>query len=282
MQVSLACVPAPGVVNEDHVVAAPDFVCVLDGVTTPEGLDHGCVHGTPWLVQRLAAQLVDAHTRRGGTALPELLAEAIEAVRGEHGGSCDLEHPGSPATTVCILRAAEDRADYLVLGDSPLVLERDGQVEVITDLRIQRSNADRRAEVLSGAAAVGTPTHAAAVRRLSESQRSYRNRTGGYWVAAGDPAAAHQALTGAVPLSGPGRLQRAALLTDGASRAVDTFSLMDWPGLLDVLTDRGPGELIRLVRAAELADEGGAVRPRYKKHDDATAVLCTFPTPEQP
>jgi hypothetical protein len=68
----------------------------------------------------------------------------------------------------------------------------------------------------------------------------------------------------------------ARLLTDGASAAVEQFELLDWPGLLDVLTDHGPQELIRLVREAEAADHDGHARPRYKRHDDATAALCLF------
>jgi hypothetical protein len=49
---------------------------------------------------------------------------------------------------------------------------------------------------------------------------------------------------------------------------------MDWRGLLDLLTGRGPDELIRRVRAAESADRAGHSQPRYKRHDDATAALC--------
>jgi len=77
-------------------------------------------------------------------------------------------------------------------------------------------------------------------------------------------------------VSGPQRLRRAAHVTDGAASAVEGFSLMDWPGLLDVLTEYGPTTLIQKVRAAENADSDGTLRPRYKRHDDAAAALCLF------
>jgi hypothetical protein len=70
------------------------------------------------------------------------------------------------------------------------------------------------------------------VLALIESQRFYRNRLGGYWLAAATRGAGQHALVGTEPLTGPKRLTRAALLTDGASRAVDTFALYDWAGLL--------------------------------------------------
>jgi hypothetical protein len=57
---------------------------------------------------------------------------------------------------------------------------------------------------------------------------------------------------------------------------VERFGLVDWRGLLDLLTTGGPEELIYRTRQAELAetDDEQATR-RGKKHDDATAVLVT-------
>ena len=75
-----------------------------------------------------------------------------------------------------------------------------------------------------------------------------RNRPGGYWVAAADPQAASQALTGSLPSK---TLRRAVLLSDGASRLVDPFELATWEELLVLLDENGPEELLRQVRAAE-------------------------------
>ncbi|MFE9204091.1 hypothetical protein [Micromonospora sp. NPDC007230] len=67
----------------------------------------------------------------------------------------------------------------------------------------------------------------------------------------------------------------AALLSDGASRLADRFDLTDWAGLLEILHDHGPAELIHRVRAAEDSDPHGTRWPRGKTHDDATAAYCT-------
>ena len=75
---------------------------------------------------------------------------------------------------------------------------------------------------------------------------------------------------------GAGRLRRAALLTDGASCAVEDYGLMDWAALLDVVTGAGPAELLSQVRAAERADPDGLAHARYKRHDDATIATCLF------
>jgi hypothetical protein len=277
MEVSVASQPTPGRhTNGDFAFALPDLVGVLDGVSAPDPLDTGCHHGPSWYVRRLGAHIVAAHRRRADVPLADLLAESIALTAADHDGTCDLLHPGTPASTVCLVRVSSNTLEYLVLCDSPLVVDRSGTVTVATDPRFAAAVADLRGSALRGTHRIGSPEHAAAVRRVVTQQRARTNREDGYWIAAADPTAAHHAVTGTLPLTGADRVTRAALLTDGAASAVDQFHLYDWHGLLDVLTDAGPQELIRQVRAAEAADSGGLGSPRYKRHDDATAVLCLF------
>ena len=71
-------------------------------------------------------------------------------------------------------------------------------------------------------------------------------------------------------------VHRAAMLTDGAARAVIPFKLYGWPDLLPALTSYGPGELIAQVRAAEDKDPDGVRQPRNKIHDDATIAVLNI------
>lgn len=125
----------------------------------------------------------------------------------------------------------------------------------------------------AGSAPVGSSEHRALVLALVESQRPYRNQPGGYWLAAATPEAGHHALIGRVPLTGPDRLTRAVLLTDGASRAVEVFGLYDWATLLQRADDCGPAAILADVRTAERADPLGKLHPRGKAHDDATIAV---------
>jgi hypothetical protein len=275
MQVSTASVAAPGQLdNEDHVFQHGQLVGVLDGATVPDGFDTGCVHGPAWYVRQLAARIGLAAADRPGATLMGNLAAAILGVRADHGDRCDLDHPGTPSSTVCLLRQCGDHIDYLVLCDSPLVVDLGDRVEVIADDRLQKAMVELRQAALTVAGAGGSVDPATRLRRAVTRQRQQMNQTHGYWVAAANPDAAFHAVTGTFPLTGPGRVRRAALLTDGASAAVEQFALVDWRGLLDALTEHGPGELIRRVRLAE-ADDGNG-RRRHKRYDDATAALCRF------
>jgi Protein phosphatase 2C len=94
---------------------------VLDGATHFGGVDTGCIHDVPWLVGHLAAALAE-QLILGAANLPETLFSAIEITCSAHAGTCDLANPDSPSSTVAMVRSAGTAIEYLVLGDSPVIL----------------------------------------------------------------------------------------------------------------------------------------------------------------
>ena len=231
--------------NEDWAgVAAPGLAVVLDGLSAPDGTGTGCRHGTPWFVSQLGPRLLTLAAEPANSPA-DALAEAIRQVAGLHPG-CDLSHPGTPSATLVLLRVLDERTDYLALADAVLLLDTADGLKVISDERVNQLAGKERA------AANRVPTGSALKLRrraqLTRALRRARNRPGGYWVAAADPQAASQAVTGTLPSRS---LHRAALLSDGASRLVDPFQLATWEELLALLDESGPDELLRQVRAAE-------------------------------
>jgi Protein phosphatase 2C len=231
--------------NEDYAVCGPGWAVLLDGATPADDVDSGCAHGVPWLVRRLAAGIVTRLLDDQGP-LPDVLAEAIQRTCDAHARGCDLSHPDSPSSTVAIVRTRAGVLDYLVLGDSPVILRRGKEIVPICDDRADR---------LPG----GRPYPAELVRR-------WRNAPGGFWVASTSQQAAREAITGSAK-----DVTEAALLTDGVTRLVERYGAT-WADLFEVLdgTD-GAAELIRRVRAEEHA----APLPLGKRHDDATAMLVS-------
>jgi len=256
--------------NEDWGgILVPGLAVVLDGLSAPDGTGTGCRHGTPWFVSQLGPRLL-AFASDSSRSLADALAEAIRQVASLHPG-CDLTHPGTPSAAVVLLRALDDRADYLALADATLLLDSLEGLQVISDDRVSQLAGKERA------AANQVPTGSALKLRrrvqLTRALRRARNRPGGYWVAAADPQAASQAVTGTLPGK---TLRRAVLLSDGASRLVDLFELATWEELLALLDEHGPDELLRQVRAAEAVDGEGRQWPRTKRSDDATAVYLVL------
>ncbi|RMI47566.1 protein phosphatase 2C domain-containing protein [Actinomadura harenae] len=245
MHVSFASEPTPGRPNEDFVVAGPDWAVVLDGATAPPGVNSGCVHNPAWLVRRLGGALALRLAVDDDRPLDDLLAEAIKTVCELHADRCDLANPDSPSATVAMLRHRDDALEWLVLADSPVLLDVDGEVHVVRDDRVDHLTS-----------------------YTLEAVRAARNAPEGFWVASTRPEAACEALSGRV---GAASVRRAAMFTDGASRLVERFGALDWRGLLDLTDREGPREVIERTRAAESAEPDGS--RRGKRYDDATAVM---------
>jgi Protein phosphatase 2C len=245
MQVSFATDPGSDRPNEDYAVLGPDWAVLLDGATAPAGVDSGCIHDVPWLVRHLA-QGIASELAVSSLPLADILAIAIATTCRDHARSCDLGNPDSPSSTVTMLRVRGGVLDYLVLGDTDIVLHQDGQIRVIHD---------DRTEKLPG----GRPYTFQLVRE-------HRNQPGGFWVASTNPRAAYEALTGRAEGAA-----EVAMLTDGVVRLTDWYG-WDWQRVFGVLRNEGgPAGLIRRVREAER--EHGV--PFGKKHDDATAVYAS-------
>lgn len=251
MDVTYTCQAAPGVIaNDDYVISSERFAIVLDGATAPLGIESGCIHDVPWLTANLASKVAWLLATKPLMSLTEVLKRGIVAIMDEHAATCDLDNRDSPSTTIAFIRVNSDHLDYLVLGDSPVIIEMENsELQVVHD--------DRTSHLKS---------------YTKEAVSLARNTDEGFWVASIRPEAADRALVGSVPVD---RVRRVLMVTDGASRLVERYGY-DWPGLLDKAYRGGPGSLVEAVRAHERATPAGTYRG--KQFDDATVVLCTFPT----
>lgn len=249
--------PAPGGANDDFLLVSGRWALVLDGVSSYPVPDVGCQHTVPWFVGRLGLHLGYGLTTEPHKALPDLLADAIDRTTDEHGPGCDLTHPLTPASTVAMVRLADDRIDWLVLGDATVTwLMKDGTTEAVTDDRVDRLR--------------DAPVIVADVRRYDPAfVAKIRNQPEGFWVAAADRAAAYESLTGSLPRA---QVSAVGLLTDGVTRLVERYD-WTWRDVFDRANLYGPRHLIEAVRQAESTDPDPG-RWRGKPHDDATAVIA--------
>ena len=265
--VRVAARPRPGrKVSQDRHLVLPHAVVVLDGATDPAepaGRDGG------WYAERLGTAL--ATTLTPGRPPAEAVHDAIGAVTTAHG----LVAGSSPSSTVAIAAWDGDTVHGYVLGDSVIAVRTEtGAVDILTDQRLTRVGKavrDRMRDRLVAGAGYDR-LHEALVHDLITIERSHRNRPGGYPIAEAVPSVAHQ---------GHHRtwrhVQVAALLTDGASSAVDRYGMYSsWAAALEQLDRTGPDNFVDAVELADLADPHGQRFPRSKVGDDKTAVVMDF------
>ena len=241
--------------NEDFAGAVPAAAVLVDGAGMI-GIESICRHGVAWYATRLGGELLGLLSYAPEESLTALLGEAIQRVTDSHRDTCDITDPSSPSATVAILRIAGDRADHLVLGDSVLIVDGPAGPLVVDD----RREPDFRRPHEARLDAAAPEDRERVLEEVIGELRAHRNQPGGFWIAKDDPRVAAEAFTGSHPIA---ELTGAALLSNGASRFVDTFQLGSWRDLLEA----DPTDVIRRVRAAE---KRGGVSP-----DDATIAHCT-------
>ncbi len=243
-----------GRANEDFVGAVPAGMVLVDGAGGIAGAEEVCRHGVTWYATRLGGALLG--TLSQDRSLREVLAESIERVTDAHRDTCDVAHPISPHAAVAMLRFSGGLVEYLVLGDAVVLVRRAGVEPFVAhdrrEVLIARSFEARMKGIAEGCDEY---------RRLLLELRAHRNSPGGYWVAKDDPRVVAEAITGSCPAD---EATATALLSNGASRLVDTFELTGWAELLHLLDAEGPAEIIRQVRETE-ARNGVAT-------DDATII----------
>jgi hypothetical protein len=169
-----------GRANEDFVGAVPTAVVLIDVPVVCPVSNRSAGTACGPVCQPLGKGTSRTLVTRGGRTLPALLAEAVERVADAHRVTCDLANPSSPWATVAILRLCDGRADYLVLSDSVLVLDRAGAPLVVSDPREVRIGRPYRSAL--EAAAQGSAEYEQARRDGIDVLRANRNRPGGYWV----------------------------------------------------------------------------------------------------
>jgi len=250
-----------GAANEDYAVVGNSTLVVIDGLTARA--DTACIHGVSWYARQLGNAII-GHSDRSPN---EALAAGIKHVSGLHRNTCDLTHPGTPAAVVTVAQISGDQLRYIVLGDVTLLLDTTSGLTVITDSRMRQTAPAERAE--ADTYPVGSLEKQQALVRMKRVELAARNAPGGYWAAASDPAVIDCGMTGQLALTD---LRRLAALTDGATRLVDPFNVLNWAELLDLLSTFGAHALVRRTRQIEEADPAGTRWPRNKKSDDASVI----------
>ena len=144
-----------------------------------------------------------------------------------------------------------------MLADVTILLDTNAGLRIITDDRVASTVHDLEGQVNIGA-------------KVMKRRTRYRNREGGYWVAAADPEAATHAITGNVSIT---ELRHAVLMTDGVTRLITLFEQDDWRDVLARAVESDARSVVRRVRRVEADDPQGAHWPRFKASDDATIAV---------
>ena len=269
---------AEAAVGQDRLFILPNAVLVLDGTSgdlpsdaIPAGESERSDGG--WYAERLGSALVAALAEEPRAGLTETLAAAIANVAKTFG----LDAETSPESTVAIARWDEENVDALVLGDSRVAaIHLNGSLGELCDRRIQGVATDLRERYKARLRDRHgfDDAHVRAIADVRAEERRVRNLPGGYPIAATDPGAAGEALTGTWPVAA---LAGVGLATDGAWRGRHLYQeIPPWPMLLKRIEFLAPKALLVAVHEAENNDPDGRQWPRPVRHDDKTLAVVSL------
>lgn len=253
--------------NEDAVATGTGFLLVADGATSLGGdpeMNYRTATFTDVLVAEVAAQLEDGQVTAGAL---ECGLQRAQEICGSHGVTSTL-------SLACWLDGAVELA---LIGDSPVVLETDTGMEMVVDPAFESREKIVLGRVLSQVAAgAGFPAAYAGVAAEQHGNRDTRNTGEGMWVVSDYTDAARVVEHMHTATRPDDDLVRLAVMTDGASAAVDTFHALNFAELLYLHENDGLVALFEDLDARELADPERSRYPRLSYRDDATLALARF------
>ena len=146
-QLELCNVAASGKAHsEDLVQAADSAAWLFDGASAHDDTDTWTDHDASWFVCQLSQALTAQLGRLADRDLTEILAAAIGHVSSLHTQLCPhLPSAHTPSATAVIVRRSTQNLEYLVLGDSTLLVQtNDGEVHHHADKRLSAIAPDIR------------------------------------------------------------------------------------------------------------------------------------------
>ncbi len=254
--------------NDDACGFAGARAWVLDGATDLHGEPlSGAASDAAWM-----AHFANAHLHQTGAELRSAVREASAAAArrfDELRAGQTYERWQSPISSLLMLEESALGVSGIDLGDSRLfALEADGSVRTAGG---PEDAADAETELAAQQTDAEKPLlrREATIAKLRE-MRAALNQPGAHWTFCLDPACADHARVWSMPLQRPAYV---LLMTDGFSALTDRYKVYDAAGLIRAALEKGLQELGRELRGIEAADAAGAQHPRFKKSDDATALL---------
>jgi serine/threonine protein phosphatase PrpC len=257
--------------NEDSFAQNESAALVMDGATM---LGDPLMPGpsdAAWIAQfgarRLMAHLQDQEPKK---ALRSAMADAEKSFKALR--RREMDEPWQlPCASVMLAALHEKGLEFMWLGDCGAIIAQGETVTVIGETMAKRAEESGRARQMAQEKKVSSAAPGARDKFLAHLRAARaRVNSGDYWLFTPDKRAAAHAQRRIVKIE-PGALL--LLASDGFLALASDYGAYDAAGLIAAAKGKGLAALGEELRAIENDDAGGDRFARFKKSDDATALL---------
>jgi hypothetical protein len=263
----------PAKPNDDAWAQVACAAVVLDGATNLGDLLLPGESDAAWIA-RFGARRLMAHVQGGDeakAALRSALADAETSFAGLR-RRAPKENWENPYASMMFIVAAAAGVEALWFGDCGALVRHPDGVEVVGEAFAKRSAEARRVKMLAeakGLAPAGGTNRPEFLSALRAARNTVNSERGG-WLFGPDATAADKARHAQIAAS-PGTT--ILLASDGFLALVGDYERYDAASLMAAAEAKGLATLGEELRAVEEGDPEGRRYPRFKKSDDATALL---------
>lgn len=269
--------------NEDAFGHSGAHAWVIDGATdVADGPLIGNETGAHWLANE-ASGLFEANAMRYGPDLQGLVRFTMETLSLRFAQQ-KLRDPNGrhewPSAAMALIHVGKGHAGEakLVCGnfaDCGLILLEDESEEAhvygVKHTSREVRAMSRTAELIEALAPGERPFENAAVMEYLQDNRRRQNTADGYWILGIDPEAAAHMRHWEIPLLRP---VTGLLFSDGFGSIVFDYHRLDPATLVRRAEMGGLRSILAEIRQIEAVDDPDCLSwPRFKRHDDATAIL---------
>lgn len=266
-------------VNEDTAYSADTYGWVIDGAT---GLNKKNLTKSEsdayWFVNEWNNYL-KYNILNNSITLKEIIINGIVCISDKFYQISTSKAPNKvdlPSASIVVIRINNDKVEYFLLGDCTLVVQNsDGKSSIIKQKLLDKLDNKAKSEMAKLMRGKGISFNEARqeINPLLINHRLLKNTLGGYWTLEFDKNAVDNCLYGFLDFE---ECKKVLLMSDGFSAIFDNYNYTDENNIISLVENNGLQEIYNTIRSIEEEDSDILKYPRFKKSDDASAVLMKY------
>lgn len=264
------------IVNEDILYTSESMGWVLDAATGLAGknLTSGETDGA-WFVKQWDEYL-KKNIENLDKSIKEIVYDGIDVIKEcfyKEANITEIESILRPSASLVLFRINNEMLEYFLLGDCTLLIQsKDGSTIRVKDTRLEAFDG-KAAKCMNEARIKDSLTFEEArefINPMLIEHRLLKNKPEGYWTLEFEKESANNGIEGSMNI---GEISAILMLSDGYAAIYDVYKECNELDLIDVINKDGLETVYNRIREIEEEDKDCSKFPRFKKGDDASAVL---------